>query len=153
MAELDFLAEMLSLKTLLEDNKVDKALELVNELVAEAKKVGSDKTGKTKIYTIDEIKQKVAPIAKKYNIEKVYLFGSYARGEANEDSDVDLLLDYKKLGGGMFAYGGVYVDFEDCFEKGIDIVSQSVIEANRSKSEAYMFFYNNVMKDRVLIYG
>lgn len=105
------------------------------------------------IYTIDEIKQKVAPIAKKYNIEKVYLFGSYARGEADENSDVDLLLDYERLGGGLFACGGVYVDFEECFEKGVDIVSQRVIELNRSKSDADMIFYNSVMEDKVLIYG
>lgn len=105
------------------------------------------------IYTIDEIKQKVAPIAKKYNIEKVYLFGSYARGTADENSDVDLLLEYERLEGGMFAYGGVYVDFEECFEKGVDIVSQRAIEESRSESESDMIFYNNIMEDRVLIYG
>ena len=44
-----------------------------------------------KIYTIDEIREKVKPIAEKYGIEKVWLFGSYARGEATEESDVDLL--------------------------------------------------------------
>lgn len=148
MAEPDFLAQMLSLKTLLEDNKVDKALELVNDLVAEAKKAGE-----TKIYTIDEIKQKVAPIAKKYNIEKVWLFGSYARGEADENSDIDLLLDYEHLGGGMFAIGGVYCDFEECFENGVDIVDQKAMEQNRSINVAYTSFYDNVMKDRVLIYG
>lgn len=105
------------------------------------------------IYTIDEIKQKVAPIARKYNINKVYLFGSYARGTADENSDVDLLLDYEHLSGGMFAYGGVFVDFEECFEKGVDIVSQRAIEESRSESKADMYFYDSVMKDRVLIYG
>lgn len=33
------------------------------------------------VYTIDEIKAKIEPIAKQYNVSKVYLFGSYARGE------------------------------------------------------------------------
>ena len=105
------------------------------------------------VYTIDEIKQKVAPIAKKYNIEKVYLFGSYARGEADENSDVDLLLDYKRLEGGIFAYGGVYSDFEECFKKGVDIVSQRAIEASCSKIDPDMRLYNSIMEDRVLIYG
>ena len=111
------------------------------------------KKSEATIYTIDEIKEKVAPIAKKYNIEKVYLLGSYARGDADENSDIDLLLDYKRLGGGMFAYGGVFVDFEECFEKSVCIVSQRAIEVNRSKNDAYMSFYNNIMKDRLLIYG
>lgn len=43
MTRLEFLAVILSLKALLEENKVDKALELINELVSEAKINGSDK--------------------------------------------------------------------------------------------------------------
>lgn len=149
MTNPDFLSALLSLKALLEENEAEKALELVNKLAEEAKKSTPKKT----VYTIDEIKEKVAPIAKKYNIDRVYLFGSYARGEADENSDVDLLLDYEHLGGGMFAIGGVYCDFEECFENGVDIVSQKAMEENRSRCEADMFFYNSVMKDRVLIYG
>ena len=42
------------------------------------------------IYTIDEIAGKVRPIAEAYCIDKIYLFGSYARGEANKDSNIDL---------------------------------------------------------------
>lgn len=37
-----------------------------------------------KIYTIDEIRSNISPIAKKYGVERVYLFGSYARGEATK---------------------------------------------------------------------
>ena len=43
--------------------------------------------------TIDEIKQAVSRIGKKYGIKNAYLFGSYARGEANEYSDVDVIID------------------------------------------------------------
>ena len=42
------------------------------------------------ILSIDEIRDKIRPICEKYKIEKVWLFGSYARGEAREDSDVDV---------------------------------------------------------------
>lgn len=45
------------------------------------------------IYTVDGLKACVSPIAKKYGLRAVYLFGSYARNEATEDSDVDLLID------------------------------------------------------------
>lgn len=43
MTRLEFLTVILSLKALLEENKADKALELINELVSEAKKNGSEK--------------------------------------------------------------------------------------------------------------
>ena len=45
------------------------------------------------IYTIEEIKEKTIPIAKKYGIDSMSLFGSYARGEATENSDVDFYID------------------------------------------------------------
>lgn len=48
------------------------------------------------------------PIAKKYNLRAVYLFGSCARGEANRDSDIDLLID--STGStikGLFDMGGL----------------------------------------------
>lgn len=45
------------------------------------------------ICTLDEIRRIIVPIAQKYNLSAVYLFGSYARGTAREDSDLDLLVD------------------------------------------------------------
>ena len=48
--------------------------------------------GVVMIYTIDEIKEKIKPIAKKYDVVGIYLFGSYARGEADENSDVDIAI-------------------------------------------------------------
>ncbi len=42
------------------------------------------------ILSIKQIKDKVLPIFKKYHINEAYLFGSYARGEANNNSDVDI---------------------------------------------------------------
>ena len=39
------------------------------------------------------ITKKVLPILEEHNINYCYLFGSYARGEAKENSDVDLLID------------------------------------------------------------
>ncbi len=44
-------------------------------------------------YTIEEIKAIAVPIAQKYGIRGMSLFGDYARGEASEDSDVDLYVD------------------------------------------------------------
>ena len=42
------------------------------------------------VLTIKQIKDRILPILRKHNINEVYLFGSYARGDANRDSDVDI---------------------------------------------------------------
>ena len=44
------------------------------------------------VLTLDYIKSKIAPIARKYGVDEIYVFGSYARGEATSNSDVDLLV-------------------------------------------------------------
>ena len=45
-----------------------------------------------RIFTLDNIKALVKPFAEKYHVKEIYLFGSYARGEADENSDLDFLV-------------------------------------------------------------
>ncbi len=45
------------------------------------------------MYTLEELRNILSPIAKKHGVRRVAVFGSVARGEANEISDVDLLID------------------------------------------------------------
>ena len=47
-----------------------------------------------KVLTIKQIKERALPVFKKHGIDEVYLFGSYARGEANNDSDVDIYCEH-----------------------------------------------------------
>ena len=56
------------------------------------------------IYTLDDIQAKIIPIAKQYNISKVYLFGSYARGEEDENSDIDIALELEDVSKYMDVY-------------------------------------------------
>ncbi|MBL7061044.1 MAG: nucleotidyltransferase domain-containing protein, partial [Actinobacteria bacterium] len=42
---------------------------------------------------IEEIKKKILPILKDYRVKKIGLFGSYARGEIKENSDIDILIE------------------------------------------------------------
>lgn len=73
------------------------------------------------LLTKSEIKIKAMPIFKKYNIKKAYLFGSYVRGEATEDSDIDILFDdNEKMG--YFELSGVRLDLVDALDKPVDLV-------------------------------
>ena len=51
------------------------------------------------VFTIEDIKKRVIPIVIKYGINTFSLFGSYARGEATEDSDLDFVMDKGDLRG------------------------------------------------------
>ena len=43
---------------------------------------------------IEKIKEIAVPILKQYGVEKASVFGSYARGDQNQDSDIDILIEY-----------------------------------------------------------
>jgi predicted nucleotidyltransferase len=45
------------------------------------------------VLTIKQIKERIKPVMERHGIKTVYLFGSYARGEANSNSDVDIYCD------------------------------------------------------------
>ena len=68
------------------------------------KKIYDDLFNATKVdethglLSVDDIKRKIFPILDKHNISYCFLFGSYARGEAKETSDVDLLVDTQITG-------------------------------------------------------
>ncbi len=55
---------------------------------------------KNGIYTIDELKViidgKRNELARVYNVSKIFVFGSYARGEQNPQSDIDFLIETSK---------------------------------------------------------
>ena len=103
------------------------------------------------VYTIEEIAEKVRPIAERYNLGKVYLFGSYARGEATEDSDIDLLVDAEKITG-MFAFGGLYGDLQDALQKELDLVTMNGLYNKRKNDALTVKFRGAVERDRRLIY-
>ena len=76
----------------------------------------------SKIYSIDEIKSIVAPIAEQYGVARIFLFGSYARGEATPASDLDFRIDKGKLRG-LIQLGGLYSDLEKQQDKKLDLLT------------------------------
>ena len=70
------------------------------------------------VYTADEIKSIITPVAVKYKLKAVYLFGSYARGTANDDSDIDLLIDTTDTDlDTLFKLGALYDEISNAFIK------------------------------------
>ena len=105
------------------------------------------------VLSIEHIKRCVEPVAKKYGLKAVYLFGSYARREATDKSDVDLLVD--RTGSsirGMFDMGSLYNDLCESVGAEIDLITTQTLEQSSTRSRVPSLV-DNVNRERVQIYG
>ena len=96
-----------------------------------------------RILTSKDINRFVRPIAEKYHVKEIYLFGSYARGEADENSDLDFLV----FGGDDFKLTNIFAlgeDLREVLQKKVDIFE--IHEVNQDSE-----FYRTIMKEKVLV--
>lgn len=96
-----------------------------------------------RVYTLDEIKSIANPIARRYDIAALYLFGSYARGEATPQSDLDFHVDRGDMRD-LLELGGLYSDLEAGFEKKLDVLTTQMLSPA---------FLNAIRREEVLIYA
>ena len=97
---------------------------------------------KPNILTIKQIRERIRPIVEKHHIEEVYLFGSYARGEAGPDSDVDI---YCSSGDIETLYGEIDLidELEQALGKKVDLVTIG--------SQMHEFFRKQLEEDKIRI--
>ena len=101
------------------------------------------------IYTLEEIRSRTLPIIQKYHIPAMYLFGSYARGQATEDSDLDFLVDTTGTSfTSLLRLGALYCDLENAFEKRVDLITVRSIMQNTDMASD-IDFRNAVLRERV----
>ena len=88
-----------------------------------------------KIYTTEDIKERLLPIFKAIPVERAVLFGSYARGEPTRLSDVDILIDSKgKIRG--IDFFGVLEDITEALSVPVDLIEASqIIDGGRAQRE------------------
>lgn len=94
-------------------------------------------------YTIDEIREKAMPVAIRYGVDALSLFGSYARGDADEKSDLDFLIRKGDMKG-LLSYCGMIADLEDIFHCHVDLVMKNAIKDEK--------FLDEVIRDEVKLY-
>lgn len=85
-----------------------------------------------KLFTVNEIRRIASVIAERHGVERMFLFGSYARGDAKPDSDLDFLIDKGRIRG-LFALGGLYADLEEAFGVPIDLLTTDSLDENFMK--------------------
>lgn len=93
-------------------------------------------------YTIDELRCKIVPIARRHGVRSVSLFGSYSRGTAGPGSDVDLKIEKGELRS-LFQLSGFRLDVEDALDLPVDLVTNEASDRE---------FLNMIEKDEVLLY-
>ena len=93
-------------------------------------------------YSIEELKTIIAPIAKQHGVKSVSLFGSYSKGTAAADSDVDLTIEKGPLRS-LFQLSGFRLAVEDALKLSVDLVTSDA--SDRS-------FLDMIAKDEVVLY-
>jgi predicted nucleotidyltransferase len=96
----------------------------------------------TGILSFMKIKRAVTSIAPKFDIDKIYLFGSYAKGVAMNTSDLDLYMESSLYG---LAYFEFVETLREVLGKKIDLLSNRTVEENSK-------VYQEIKSSGVLIY-
>lgn len=100
------------------------------------------------VLSLEDIKDLLMPIIKKYEIKSLSVFGSYARNEARPESDVDILID----GGnyhGLIEYMTMIDEMKAALGREVDVVTQESLHNSRSKADQLL--KNSIERDRLLL--
>jgi len=95
-----------------------------------------------KSYSTNELKDIIIPIAKNYGVERVFIFGSCARGEQTKDSDIDLRIDKGDIDD-YFMLSAFNLDLEDALKESVDVITTGSLDS---------FFLEKISNEEVLIY-
>jgi len=103
------------------------------------------------LYSINDLEKLITPIAQKYQLRAVYIFGSHARNEIHIGSDVDILVDTAGSVVRGLIIGGLYNDLCEAIGAEIDMITVNALTQDREK-DRMPGFTENVLRERVLIY-
>lgn len=76
---------------------------------------------------LEKIKEKIQPVAKKYNLVYVWVFGSYAKKKQTKDSDIDIIVRTEDVAHG-FKLVEVKFALEEALENPVDIITTGSIK-------------------------
>lgn len=93
-------------------------------------------------YSIEDIRSIVSPIARTHGVASVSLFGSYARGQATANSDIDLKIEKGALRS-LYQLCGFRLAIEDALQIPVDLVTSDSSDSS---------FLSMIDKEEVLLY-
>lgn len=93
------------------------------------------------ISNLEKIKEKILPILKKEGVLHSSIFGSYARGEDNSKSDLDLLVELPE-GKSLLDLAGLRLELEEKLNKKVDVLT---------KDSIHPLIRRGILKNRIAI--
>ena len=96
---------------------------------------------------IQEYSYDIKKLCDKHNVQNLYAFGSVLKENFSNKSDVDLIVDFKKMDPQMYTdnYFNLKFSLEDLFNKPVDLLEEQAIRNP--------YFKSHIAHDRELIYG
>ncbi|MDR2698932.1 MAG: nucleotidyltransferase domain-containing protein [Candidatus Methanoplasma sp.] len=92
-------------------------------------------------YSLEDIKRLITPVVSRYEVDRVYVFGPYARGDADGTSDVDLHIDADRLR--TFDLCGLMVRLEEALGTLVDVIPTDSMSQD---------FLDIISREEILIY-
>ena len=93
-------------------------------------------------------KDYINDFCRKWNLCEFSVFGSFARNENREDSDIDILVDFStKSRAGLYDLIIMQEDLEKFFNRKVDLLTKNGVEHSRNE-----YRKNEILKNRVVIY-
>lgn len=93
--------------------------------------------------TKEQIKKSITDASKKHGVSRVYLFGSYARGDATENSDIDLRIDEGNIKD-LYDLASFYLEIKNNLNKEVDILTTDSLKPS---------FLEAIKNEEILLYA
>ena len=71
---------------------------------------------------IEELRKKILPVLQRYDVVKASVFGSFARGEVQEGSDIDILVEFKGEKS-LLDLAGLKIELEELLGRKVDVLT------------------------------
>ena len=98
------------------------------------------------VQTLLDIRKAVIPICKKYDVKRLYVFGSFSREEQHDSSDVDLILECPSVKDYTTLFE-IKEELSTALQRPVDLFDMESIARSKEKN-----LKANIMDDKIMVY-
>ncbi|MFW6119245.1 MAG: nucleotidyltransferase family protein [Planctomycetota bacterium] len=78
-------------------------------------------------------RDRLAEVCERYGVERLEVFGSFTRGEAEAESDLDVLVSFRPGARGGLEFVGLQQELEELFGRPVDLLTRKSVERSPNK--------------------